>query len=256
MMLSLGSVPGFPQASTVPFAERKADGFASYTVVIPATEFNKESLIHIADEYLVRNEKLELMQVGIFTDKQQAQDFGGKGVSHFSYDTWKTEVEKRKEEQKQGAAVLLKYGIGAALRIKYSDGRIEELVISGQDAFHPRLDNVTARLLQVSFVDQGFGKSKQLTPHFYLVIPSKISAEQATALAKSFISIVRIPRIEIHLREDEWFIFDSHYPWINPFTQTVVPATEADAAKSIEFLCRSPEKEPCYESSSGIKRSP
>ena len=249
-------VSGLGQSWPAAFKESIGESLASYTVVIPATEFKKTALIQLAEEYLAKNKELKLVQVGIFSDKDQARDSLGKGIFDFSYDIWRTEFDRRKKEKEQAAAVLLKYGANATLRIKYADGRTEEVTIAGKDAFHPQVNNVTLSLLQVSLVDQGFGINKKLTPHFYFVVPRTITTDEATALAKSIIQRVGIPRAVVHFREDEWFIFDAHYPWVNPFATAELLPSESEVAKSSEFLCRSSDTEACYQTSTGRNHSP
>jgi hypothetical protein len=83
---------------------------------------------------------------------------------------WKSEFEARKQKNSLRAAELLKYGDSASLRIRYSDGRIEEIEIVGRNVFRPVINGVALHLLHVSFSRQGFGNPKQVVPHFYFSI--------------------------------------------------------------------------------------
>ncbi len=251
IFLVAGSNSGFAQDKAVLIEEQKASGFASYVVVIPIVEFRREVLIRLANEYLGRYEKLELLQVGVYTDRKTALDSTGKKVFDFTYSAWKNEFENRKQGKPMRAAEFLKYGSAATLRIRYPDRRVEEIAITGETTFHPPVNGMTPALLHVSFVRQGFGESKELIPHFYFSVPKRITPEEAQLFATSFRRTSGVSKIEIHLRQDEWFIFDAHYPWVNAFTQSEKPPTQTEAAKSVEFLCRPTEEQSCYQSSGG-----
>jgi len=232
---------------------QKADGFASYSLTIPKTEFKKDVLLQLAKEYVSADGSLNLVQVGVFTEEKAAHDFMGKNVFDITYGLWKSEFENRIGEPRFGVGILLKYGPSATLRIRYPNGRIEEIIVLGQNAFHPVVNGLLLNFLHVSFVNQGFGKGKRLVPHLYIQVPQSATSEEAEAFAKSIARLVGTPNIEVHLREDNWFIFDAHYPWVNPFVHEEMPPTESEAAKSVEFICKPGEKELCYQSSSGIK---
>ncbi len=234
-------------------ARQKADGLAFYLLSIPKTEFKKDVLLQLATDYVSANGGVNLLQVGVFTEKKVALDFMGKNVFDITYGLWKSEFEDRIRERRFGAAILLKYGPSATLRIRYPDGKIEEIPIFGQNAFKPVVNSLLLNLLHVSFVDQGFGKGKRLVPHLYIQVPQSATSEEAEAFAKSIARLIGTPNIEVYLREDNWFIFDAHYPWVNPFVHEELPPTESEAAKSVEFICKPGETEVCYQSSSGVK---
>ncbi len=244
----------FPASATVNpriVSEQKEGGLASYILIVPEGTFKKADLLKLANKYMTTNAEVQLLQVGIFTAENVAHDFMGKNVFDTTFSVWKTQVENRLTEHTVCAAVLLKYGSSATLKVRYPNGQIEEIIISGANTFQPNLDKLPMHLQHVSFVNEGFGKGKRLVAHFYCTVGSRVSSSEASKLARSLLLLVGTSRIEVHLREDEWFIFDAHYPWVNLFAQTQVPPTESEAKRSVEFLCKPGEKETCYQVSSG-----
>jgi len=239
----------------VPVEELRGQDMASSAVVIPLTQFNDEVLLQLATEYLSRFQGVRLLQIGIYTDDNTARDSKGKTAFHVTYDYWKREFEKRAKRKSICAAVLLKYGNSATLRIRHADGEIKEIKIADDNAFHPALGGLTLHLLHVSFVNQGFGDAKQLIPHFYFSLPKKISPDEAEMLAKAFLVVLGVSTATLNFREDEWYIFDTFYPWLNPFTKAETPPTPKEAAKSVEFLCTPAREVACFQSSRGTRHA-
>jgi hypothetical protein len=221
-------------------------------LVIPVDEFKKEGLLRLSNQFLHRYEKLKLLNVGIYTDDTTASDSAGKGKFDFTYGVWKSEFEARRQKNSLRAAELLKYGDSASLRIRYSDGRIEEIEIVGRNVFRPVINGVALHLLHVSFPRQGFGNAKQVVPHFYFSISETPTSQDAAIIATSIFRASDAKKMKLHLRQDEWFIFDAYYPWMNPFTEPGFPPTQAEAARSAEFLCNPAEEQACYQSSLGV----
>ena len=228
-------------------AKEQAGKLASYTLVIPSADFKKDTLLKLANKYLSTNSEVKLLQLGIYTEESAAHDSAGKKMFDITYDVWKREFERRTPQSTFPAAELLKYGSSSTLRIRFPDGQLEEIAISGVSAFHRDIDNCELSLLHVSLVRQGFGKEKQLTPNFYFKVTRAITLPEARAVAKSFAHLIGAPKPEIHFREDEWYVFDADYPWVNPFVHSHSPPSEAEAAKSAEFVCKPTEDEACYQ---------
>jgi hypothetical protein len=234
-----------------PADEQNGDGMVSALFVLPSNKFTDASLLEMAKEYLSRHERIELIEVGFYTDDETAWDSRGKLIDHVSYDLWKAEFEKRAQKQSVRAGVLLKYGSYAALRVRDADGNIREITIDGASLFHPQVGGVALDLLHVTFAKQGFGTANKLTAHFYFTLPGRVSSKEARSIAESFFRIVRVRDVVVHFREDEWFIFDTFYPWNNLFTRAKTPPTLGDSAKSVEYLCKPSQGETCYQTSLG-----
>jgi hypothetical protein len=253
LYIALGAPPGFAQKGAEVIEKQAGDGMAFYTVAIPADEFTRDNLLQLAKRYLRRHAKVRLLNLGIYVGIPAARDSTGKHMIHFTYDQWKQEFDRRKESNSLSAAELLKYGAAATLRIRYSDGRIEEIPITGDNVFHPIVGGLKLNLLHVTGVLQGFDGSKQLIPLFYFSLSKEISTQDARKLAASLLRSSAVSKMEIRMREDEWFIFDPHYPWRNPFTSVEAAPTEKEAARSVEFLCKPSETQSCYQSSAGTR---
>jgi len=251
--LAMSAVASFARQGLDTVERQVADGLASYTVVIPADQFKRDRLIELARQYLERYNGIELLNVGFYIDRGAARDSMGKTMVHFTYQQWKDEFNRRKDNHLLSAAEVLKYGGAATLRIRHSDGHIEEIEITGKNVFHASVGSSTLNLLQVTLVGQGLGGSKQLTPHFYFSIPSKITPEEAAALSKSILRASGLSKMEIRIRQDEWFIFDRSYPWRNPFSPVETAPSESEAAESAEFICKPAENQTCYQSSVGTR---
>jgi len=241
------------QDVAVPIEEQKAPAMASTLLVISAAEFKDDVLLQLARKYLSEYRNLKLVQIGIYTDASLAYASKGKTTFHVTYEYWKREFEEREQNKSICAAVVLKYGNSASLRIRHADGQIKEIGIVGTNVFHPALDGVALNLLHVSFVNQGFGNDEHLTAHFYFTLPERIDSKEATRLAKSFFDTLGISNVTFNLREDGWFIFDTFYPYMNPFSKEETPPTLKEAAKSAEFLCTPQQDDGCFQWSLGTK---
>ncbi len=241
------------QDTATPIEEQKATAMASTLLVIPASDFKDDVLFHLATKYLSQYRNLELVQIAIYTDANLARDSKGKTTFHVTYEYWKREFEERARNKSICAAVVLKYGNSASLRIRHVDGQIKEIKIAGDNVFHPVVEGVALDLVHVSFTYQGFGDASQLTAHFYLTLPRRITSKEATRLAKSFFDRLGISNVDLNLREDGWFIFDTFYPYMNPFSKEERPPTLQEAAKSVEFLCTPQQDDGCFQWSLGTK---
>lgn len=231
--------------------EQTAPDMTSLVVVIQVSEFSEDNLLKLANKYLSRSERTKLLQVGFYTDSEVAHDSLGKTEYHVSYQQWRLEFERRALDKLKPAAVLLKYGDSATIRIRFADGHNSEVRIAGENVFHPVIGGLTFEILHVSFVDQGYGSEKKLTPHFYLKSTRKISPKEAEVFARDFLHVVGIPNPVIHFRQDGWFLFSTFYPWINPFSDQATPPTLEETARSVEFLCRPAEEQACFQVSPG-----
>jgi hypothetical protein len=200
------------QVAGVLFRKQVTSEMASFTVIVPEQNFKPETLVKLSGEYLSRYPNVKLLQVGFYPDKQMAADSLGKTVYHVSYDTWKEEYRRRLESKLRPAATFLKYDECSTLRIRKHDGEVSEIHVSGQSSFRPVVDDIPLNLVYVSFAEQGFGNSSRLTPHFYLVLPKRVSTAEAASLAKALFNKIGVSDGSLHLREDEWFIFDPFYP--------------------------------------------
>jgi len=237
----------FAEVKTRLVAEERGNGLASYTLVIPSADFKKDTLLELANKYLSTNSEVKLLQLGIYTEDGAAHDAAGKKIFDITYGVWKREFERRTLENTFPVAELLKYGSSSTLRIRFPGGQPEEIAISGVSAFHRSIDNWELNLLYVSLVRQGFGKEKQLIPSFYFRVMKRITQPEAGVVAESVAHLIGASKPEIHFRQDEWYIFDAGYPWVNPFVHSSSPPSEAEAAKSVEFVCRPTEEKACYE---------
>ena len=244
---------GQAQDTTATIKEQHAPEMASFVVIVPVTEFREDNLRKLANEYLGRSQTVKLLNVGMFTERAPAYDSLGKTTYHISYDVWKEEFEKRAQDKSERAAVLLKCGNSATLRIRNLNGEIEEIKIAGENAFHPTVAGVALDILHVSFVDQGFGDARELTAHFYVKVPKRITPKEASELAKSFFDTLGLSNVTLHLREDDLFIFDPFYPWMNPFTKSETPPSLKDTARSAQFLCSPRQEGTCFQSALGSK---
>ena len=253
--LTSGLYPIAMTTKTHLVSEQKSNGLASYVLVIPSEDFNEDELLRVAHRYMAEKPEVKVLQLGIFTEDKAAHDFMGKNVFDITYALWRANFQDRAKKEIPCAAVLLKYGSSATLKVRYPGGKIQEIAVAGENVFHLVKNNVAVDLQHVSVVNQGFGKSRQLVPHFYFTVANPISQDEATRLAESIRDSIGVPSVVVHLREDQWFIFDAHYPWLNPFARTMTAVSESDAASSIEFLCQPAQRESCYQVSKGLRES-
>lgn len=234
-----------------PIEELRGDGIVSSIVVIPKKDFTDPTLMKYASAYLSRYRDFKLIQVGFYTDERTAWDFRGKSIDHFSYEFWKKEYEKQTSSGPIREAILLAYGNSGSLRIRDTDQDIREITIVGDNVFHPTLENLGLHILHIGFSEQG--QPSKLTAHFYVTAPKSITLSEANKLAKSFFERVGIRNVTLNLREDEWFIFDAFYPWLNPFTRARSAPTPEKAARSVQFLCTPEQEDTCFQSALGTK---
>lgn len=222
------------------------DGVGSYTVLVPASEFRKEVLLSLATQFLHRYAQLRLLDIGIYTDRASVHDFAGAGVDDYTYGNWLQEFEASTKGTLPCGAEILKSGATAALRIRYTDGRIEEVTINGGNVFHPVIDGVRLDLLHVLCVRQGIGANARLTPLLYFSVSKDISPQDGGAIARSILRSTGITRMTVSLRPDIWFMFDPFYPWVNPFAPVDSPPPE-HAKRAWQLLCHPAEEQGCYQ---------
>jgi hypothetical protein len=233
------------------FAEESANDCASYIVILPTAEFGRDALIRTANMYLQRYDNIRLLDVKFVSDAAAAQELKGKGTFHFTYQTWGDRFETlRRQASSKVAAELLAFGGSAALRIRHADGYIEEIRLKGESVFHPVVGGYDLDLLYVAFAPQGIGRFRSLVATLYLKRSQSITAQEAGTISRALRQRTGIPA-NIVIRQDEWFIFDPYYPWLNPFTSAHARPSESQLAASREFFCARDGGEPCYEVSAG-----
>jgi hypothetical protein len=240
------------QAVPEPVEELKGDGIVASAVLVAKENFTETHLTKLAFEYMARYHSSKLIQVGFYTEERTAWDFRGKSVDHFPYEYWKKEYEKRMSSGVIRGATLLAYGNSGTLRIRDGNQQVKEITIVGSNVFHPVLDGLGLNVLHVGFSEQG--QPSKLTAHFYMTIPRSITPKEAEMLAKSFFDTTKVRDVTLNIREDEWFIFDAFYPWLNPFTEAKPAPTLKGTARSVQFLCTPEQENTCFQSALGTSQ--
>ena len=161
--LLFGTSSGFARTEYKEINHDEEDGIGTHTVLVPASEFRKEILLSLARQFLRLDMQLRLVDIGIYTDRANVHDFVGAGMFDYTYGNWLAEFEASRKGTPPCGAEILKSGAAAALRVRYTDGRIEEVTISGGSVFHPVINGVKLDLLHVSCVREGFGAKARLT---------------------------------------------------------------------------------------------
>ncbi len=223
---------------------QEEDGVGTFTVLIPASQFNKESLVNLAKQFLRVYARFSLLDVGIYTDPASVHEFVGAGVTDYTYGIWLREFEARRKRRLPCGAEILKSGTAAGLRIRYYDGRIDEVTIRGRDVFHPVIKGITLDLLHVRCVRQGWGTQARLTPLLYFAVLKNITPREGGAIARSILASSGVPRMSISMRPDGWFMLDPYYPWLNPFRPVDSPPTE-EAKAAWQLLCHPADEQVC-----------
>jgi len=252
MLLNAGLASGQTRTIPEPIEELKGDEIASSVVVVPKREFTDIDLTKYASDYISRYRSFKLIQVGFYTEERTAWDFRGKSIDHYSYDYWKKEYEKGISGRPIREATLLAYGSSATLRMRDGNEKIEEITILGSNVFHPTLEGLVLNVLHVGFSAQG--QPSKLTAHFYVIIPKRITPQEADRLAKAFFGRTGARDVTLNLREDEWFVFDAFYPWINPFTRAQAAPTLEETARSVQFSCTPGQEDGCFQSALGTNK--
>src|SRR5579872_2351442 len=193
------------------------DGIAAQAVLLSPKEFTEPVLLASSKEYISQHQSVEILQVRFVTDPAAAQELRGKGIVHISYDMWRHEFELRKQQKRLGVAELLKIGPNATLRISFPDS-IKEICLVGSNVFHPGVQGAVLDLLHSAVVRQGLGKNRHLSVILYYRVNTELSAKEAVAIGRSIGLRSDSPNVKILVRQDEWYIFDPYYPWLNPFT--------------------------------------
>lgn len=236
----------FPGTAPNMINHEEEGGIGAYTVLISPSEFKKEILMKLAAQFLHDNAHLSVLDVGIFINREAANDFAGAGVFDYSYGNWLMEFEARRKRSLPLCAEVLKCGNSSALRIRYSDGRLEEVAIHGGEVFHPAINGARLDLLHVKCVRQGFGAKARLTPLLYFRVSKDIDANEGGVIARSILRSSGATRMSISMRPDNWFMFDPYYPWVNPFAPVDSPPTKA-AERAWQLLCDPAEERACFQ---------
>ena len=228
-------------------SQREQDGIGQYRVLVPASEFRKENLVGLGNQFLRRYARLSLLDAVFYTDPASGQDFEGMGITDVDFRDWLQEFESRRKRPLPYGAEMLKNRTGATLRIRYPDGHIEEVTIHGENVFHPVINGIKLDLLHVLCVFQRRGSWElKLTPQLYFSVSKYITPREGGAIARSILESSGAPRMEINIRPDKWFMCDPFYPWINPFA----PADSAptpEARHAWQLSCDTPKEQVCFQ---------
>ena len=226
--------------------QEQEDGIGSYVLLISSSEFRKQALLGLAVQFLRRNTQLGMLHVGIYTDRASWHEFAAADMDDYTYGNWLQEFEASRKGTLPCGAEILKSGAAASLRIRYADGRIEEVAINGGNVFHPVINGVRLDLLHVLCVRQGIGVKAHLTPLLYFSVSKDISPQEGGVIARAILRSSGITRMTVSLRPDIWFMFDPYYPWVNPFAPVDSPPPE-QAKQAWQLLCHPAEEQGCYQ---------
>jgi hypothetical protein len=221
------------------------DGIGTYTVLIPASKFRKEVLLSMANRFLHRYAQINLLDIGIYTERASVYSFVGAREFDYSYEEWLHKFEVSKKRGLPCGAEIVKLGTSTGLRVRYTDGRIEEVPLSNGNVFHPVISGTRLDLLHVEIVRQGLEPFARLMPLVYFSASRDISPEEGAAIARSILRSSGASRIEMSFRPDRWF-YGAYYPWVNPFAPVDSPQNEG-AKRAWELLCRPMDEQLCYQ---------
>lgn len=209
-------------------------------LLIQPADFSKAYVLKLASAFLDESRKANAAKLTVYTNRTTAFLLrGGKGVTDYSYGLWRFEY-KDLLPKISAMAEVIKLKDRATLRIRDAGGRVEEVDIRGESLFHGRINDVDYDLLEVTFRKTlPYAATPKVSINFSIVVRQALTADTAWTVSKFIEEQAGINDISLVVRNDNWFIDDESYPWVNPFVPLDRLPTWDEYKDSVSYSCRS-----------------
>lgn len=237
------------QAWAKPVKTLRGNNAVMVAETVPSGSCTLSSVKRLATQYLNENSGAEVLWVGIFTDKDVASDVAmGKGRSETTFQQWRNlYTERNASTRGQVCAELVRIGNRASLRFLGKSGKTVDVPITTPGAFHWEVDGHSLELVHVGFAEVYSGKP-QLQTHLYFKSKQKVDLKLGRQLTRRLSATLKGVVLVAHVREDDWFLSSSVYPWVNPFVpDSALPTWEAYKAGAELYCETATGPKPCME---------
>ncbi len=206
-------------------------------VSIPVRTFSEGQVVRLCLSFLNAHRGDVVARYIIATDAQDAlSNLRGKGVTDVTYQGWRNWYLQQ-PEQVPATAELIRVVDRAAVRIRFSDGRIVEHVIQGPSPFRVTFRGEVVRLLAVAPARMyGLRWVSSDPVEFFLQAPRPWNVQTAEAFSRMLREWTGVP-IVANIEDGWWFATETNYPIYNRFLPHLEPPTFEEFKRHTRFHC-------------------
>jgi hypothetical protein len=166
-------------------------------------------------------ERLSLIELSRANAQRVAHSrfYGSKGgepwpkPDHITESGWR-ELYERTSQLPNEIAELISIDGNAILRFRNASGQVEKRVLAGND---PLIQTIGGKTYEILYLGEWLGRYEG-TIRLYVRTAAPLSVEEGTELLARMQNLFPKPlSVQLYIRNDEWFMEESYYPYSNPF---------------------------------------
>ncbi len=192
---------------------------------------------------LVELERLSRLELSRAKSQRVAHSrfYGSNGgeqcpkLDHITERDWR-DLYERTSRLPNEIAELISIDGNAVLRFRNASGQVEKRILSGRD---PLVQTIRGKTFEVIYLAEWLGRYDG-TVRLYIRTAAPVSVEDGTELLARMQNVFPKPlSVQLYIRNDEWFMQESYYPYSNPFITNGPPPSGQDYGRTLycEGIC-------------------
>jgi len=209
--------------------EQATANYYQKAILVPEKAFVEPELMSLAREFLKQRPRPLLARLLMVTAEEGALVLGAP-ASHRGYTSWVLSYFGG-EWRSWGMAEVLRIRKNAVLRIRYPDGRLARRVLQGRDPLRMFRSPASAEIVFVALWPLVGGGTTSRPPEFFVVTSMPLNQETCHRVVTAVRKATGLPRGEVAIGNDPWFIAHPAMPARYQFWDEWLPP---DAVEFIE----------------------
>jgi len=158
-----------------------------------------------------------------------------KPLSAYKYQYWLDFYEKSRRLPNE-LAELVAVGNNAVLRVRDRTGAVSKRVLMGRDPLRFEILGQGFEVLHMEFIDTS-PSSRQQRVNIYLRTKAELKQQYGLRVLALIRNWFEELEVYAYIRNDGWFIYESGYPFANPFEENGEPILEVDHQETRTLRC-------------------
>jgi len=208
-IILLCMVIAMPMAAQQTLSEAETESSYQKVVLLTHEDFTKETLVQLAEDFVRKRRQTVLAKLVMVTDKRAA--WALRVMPERSYLQW-AGLYFDPRWRRWGMAEILRIGRDAVLRIRYSNGSVDRLVVKGRDPTDLVISGEHTEILYVHFPEPDGNGDYGRQIFFYVRTPMELSRVTCHAVVEALQQKTGLRQAAVLIRNDPWFITNPGMP--------------------------------------------
>ena len=214
--------------------ERSAPAVIEAREQVPPASFTEALVLRLSRRFLAAHRTTPLVRYVVCTEKVDCRTDPLRGKpTDWDFETWK-QAYLREPANPPAAAEMIRIQRRAAVRIRFSDGRIVERVLEGTSPYVVTVRNRRGKLLAVQMI--WHADPAKVETHFFVQTPAAWDKGTAEELQRR-LSGAGLPVVNISINEGWCFVMEDDYPIYNRFLPRLPPPSRAQYRSYAGLYC-------------------